>query len=94
MTICDEMKHFRELLDEKKIAWHDASEDWENIWICRTHGIDKAFSCINGFGTYGGIQYIGGKNYGMLELKIGDEIKGYLTAEEAVELIEGKCNEI
>ena len=92
MTICEEMQRFRDLLDEKKIAWHDASEDMVNIWICRTHGIDKAFSCVNGFGTYGGIQHIGGKNRGLLELKIGDEIKGWLTAEEALKLIEEKCN--
>ena len=42
MIVCDEMKKLRQMLDEKGIEWHDASDvmseskEWP-MWICRTH---------------------------------------------------------
>lgn len=94
MTICEEMKKLRQMLDEKNIPWHDASEvmsedkDWP-MWVCRTHfeydGLK--FSVINGFGTYGG--WYGAnpgmtekENMGLLELVIeGSDPVGWLKAE-------------
>lgn len=59
MTVCDEMKKLRQMLDEKNIPWHDASEVMSEdkecpMWICRTH-IEyngHKISVVNGFGTY------------------------------------------
>ncbi|MEE1037813.1 MAG: hypothetical protein U0K95_01500 [Eubacterium sp.] len=100
MTVCDEMKELRKMLDEKNIPWHDASDvmsedkDWP-VWICRTHfeydGLK--ISVVNGFGTYGG--WYGAnpgmteeKNMGLLEIMIEDnEPVGWLKAEDIMKIL-------
>lgn len=53
IVIVDEMKKFRELLDQNGIEWIDDSEALNTkYYICRTH--PKRWSVVNGFGTYGG----------------------------------------
>ena len=97
MTVCEEMKKLRQMLDEKNIPWHDASEimsedkEWP-MWICRTH-IEyngHKISVVNGFGTYGG--WFGAnpgmsedENMGLLEVMIDDiEPVGWLKAEDII----------
>ena len=100
MTVCDEMKKLRQMLDEKNIPWHDASEvmsedkEWP-MWICRTHFEYKGMkiSVVNGFGTYGG--WFGAnpgtteeENMGLLEIMIEDnEPVGWLKAEDIMEIL-------
>ena len=97
MIVCEEMKKLRQMLDEKNIPWHDASEimsedkEWP-MWICRTHfeynGLK--FSVVNGFGTYGG--WYGAnpgmtedENMGLLEIMIEDsDPVGWLKAEDII----------
>lgn len=103
MTVCEEMKKLRKMLDEKNIPWHDASEtmsedkEWP-MWICKTQFEYKGTRCsvINGFGTYGG--WYGAnpgmtedKNMGLLEIMIvGKVIRGWLKAEDVMKIIGGK----
>lgn len=84
MEICEEMKKLRSILDDKKILWVDASEEWEayyrpdpeartelrKYYIHRTWlQIDgKLISVINGFGTTGGWSDFTPQNEGCLEL--------------------------
>lgn len=100
MTVCEEMKKLRKMLDEKEIEWKDNSEvmseskEWP-MWICRMHFEykDIKFSVINGFGTYGG--WYGAnpgiseeENMGLLELMIEDnEPVGWLKAENIMEIL-------
>lgn len=101
MIVCEEMKKLRQMLDEKNIPWHDASDvmseskEWP-MWICRTHFEYKGikFSVINGFGTYGG--WFGAnpgiseeENMGLLELMMDDdnEVFGWLEAEGIMKAI-------
>lgn len=100
MTVCDEMKELRKMLDEKNIPWHDASDvmpedkDWP-MWICRTHFEYKGvkISVVNGFGTYGGWHGANpgmseDKNMGLLEIMIEDnEPVGWLKAENIIEIL-------
>ena len=90
ITVCEEMKKFMKLLDERGIQYHDVSEAFdEERFIFRVHADDKSFSCINGFGTYGGFLYNPKENPGLLELWIEhQEPIGYLTAEEAIKEID------
>lgn len=103
MTICDEMKKLRSILDMYGIKWEDASEQFEShtpefdVWICRTwfeiNGI--LFSAINGFGTYGGyndMRNIGNK--GLLELMYEDEPDGYLSAVEVMEIVKNRVGDL
>ena len=94
ITVCEEMKKFMKLLDEKGIPYHDASEAFdEDRFICRVHADDNSFSCINGFGTYGGFHLDPKKNVGLLELWINHQYPlGYLTAEDAIQEIEDSHN--
>ncbi len=85
MEICEEMKKLRSILDDKKILWEDASEEWETCcspepearielrkyYIHRTWlQIDgKPISVINGFGTTGGWSDFTPLNEGCLELR-------------------------
>ncbi len=99
-SVCDEMKKLRDGLNERKIPWHDASDKGmigdkpSNIWICRTHLSIKGikYSVINGYGTYGGIAFIGQRNKGLLEAWSSainnGEVTGYLTAEEILKIID------
>ncbi len=88
-----QMKRLRDMLDVRGIAWVDNS-DW---MFCRTQsmelsvGVDAmgrkdtrhVFSVINGPNAYGGAG-------GLEAYVITDaEPRGYATAEEVVELIEG-----
>lgn len=60
--------------------------------IYRTHFIinGELWSVINGFGTYGGFEPYVNKNYGMLELRIGDNNPmGWLSADDIIEMING-----
>lgn len=107
MIVCDEMKKLRQMLDEKNIPWHDASDimseskEWP-VWICRTHFEFKGLkvSVVNGFGTYGG--WYGAnpgmtedKNMGLLEIMIEDsEPVGYLKAENIMEILGEKNDRI
>jgi hypothetical protein len=100
MIVCEEMKKLRQMLDEKGIEWHDASDvmsedkDWP-MWICRTHFEYKGvkISVVNGFGTYGG--WYGAnpgttekENMGLLEIMIvGKVIRGWLKAEDVMEIL-------
>ena len=100
MKICEEMQKLRQMLDEKNIPWHDASEimsedkEWP-MWICRTHFEYKGMkiSVVNGFGTYGG--WFGAnpgtteeENMGLLEIMIeGNEPVGWLKAEDIMEIL-------
>ena len=89
IIICDEMKKFRELLDQHEIEWVDDSEalDTER-YICRTHPKNhKRWSVINEFGTYGGYLF-DEKNEGLLEAMVDDKVIGRLNAEKAYMLVE------
>lgn len=91
MIIVEEMTKFRKLLDEKNIPWEDRSHDNPDngLYICRTWGINKKWSVINGFGTYGGYSLFEETNAGKLEFWVpGTEPIGYLTAEEAILIVE------
>lgn len=90
IIIVEEMKKFRELLDQNKIEWIDDSEALDTeLYICRTHPKNhKRWSVVNGFGTYGGYFMWEKKNEGLLEVMIDDEILGYCKAEEAYKLVE------
>ena len=87
-----EMIKFRNLLDQNDIKWIDKSDEG---FIDRTHFHYRNyfFSVVNGFGTYGGINCLTGKNMGMLELMSncinGGEPIGSLTADEAIEIVLG-----
>lgn len=89
IVVVDEMKKFRELLDQNEIEWIDDSEalDTER-YICRTHPKNhKRWSVVNGFGTYGGYGF-NEKNEGLLEVMLDGEILGYCKAEESYKLVE------
>ena len=89
IIICEEMKKFRELLDQNGIEWIDHSEalDTER-YICRTRPKNhERWSVINGFGTYGGYIF-DEKNEGLLEVMVDDKVIGQLNAEKAYMLVE------
>lgn len=87
-----EMIKFRNLLESNNIEWIDKSDEG---FIDRTHFYYRNyfFSVVNGFGTYGGINVLNGKNMGMLELMSncinGGEPIGPLTSDEAIEIVLG-----
>lgn len=89
IVIVDEMKKFRELLDQNGIEWvDDSEEERDDVWICRTHSKNHdRWSVINGIGTYGGYS-IGEKNEGLLEVALDDDIIGHCKAKEAYKLVE------
>lgn len=93
MEICEEMQILRDWLDKNNIEWEDASEDFDedkeySFWMCRTwfriNG--KRISVINGYGSYGGVNVLGGENEGLLEAMglIGDDVIGHMTAGEVI----------
>lgn len=89
IVIVEEMKKFRELLDQNGIEWIDASEalDTER-YICRTHPKNhERWSVVNGFGTYGGYVF-DEKNEGRLEVMIDGRVSGHCKAEVAYKLVE------
>lgn len=98
MFVCEEMQKLRDWLDQNSIQWSDVSDDFsDGCWICRTHfyiGVHKV-SVINDNGTYGG--FICGKeqsNAGLLEVwadRSGEPV-GYLTAEDAIQLLKDTCH--
>ena len=97
MEICEEMQQLRKMLTEKGIEWEDNSEiEHEHIWMVRTqfNYNNNHYSVINGFGSYGGINFIDDQNTGLLELwsaAVNDgEPYGYLTANECIKLIMGE----
>lgn len=83
MEVCAEMKKLRDWLDVNNVGWFDKSDDFGaklsplpdgrdyNPWMCRTKITDtegkEVISVINGYGSYGGVQYLSGKNQGLLE---------------------------
>lgn len=90
-TIMSEEKidYLMHLCGEIERAYFDTS-------IYRTHFIIKGelWSVINGFGTYGGFEPFENKNYGMLELRIGDnDPTGWLSADDITKMINGANNE-
>lgn len=89
IVVVEEMKKFRELLDQNGIEWIDNSEEErDDVWICRTKSKNHdRWSVINGIGTYGGYS-IGKKNEGLLEVMLDDEVLGYCKAEESYKLVE------
>lgn len=89
IIICNEMKKFRELLDQNEIEWIDASKALDTeMYICRTHPKNhERWSVVNGFGTYGGY-FFNEKNEGRLEVMIDDKVIGHLNAEKAYMLVE------
>ena len=56
IVVVEEMKKFRELLDQNGIEWiDDSEEERDDVWICRTKSKNHdRWSVINGIGTYGG----------------------------------------
>jgi len=104
LVVCDEMKKFRKILDDNNIAWQDKSVTYLSdelrreivMYICRTHFEykQKFWSVINGFGTYGGYFGLnndcldGTDNVGLLEIMGDDDPIGWLTADEAWNLIQ------
>ena len=102
MEICGQMKTLRRILDEKKIAWEDKTEEMSDIVkIARTSFRYNGLLCsvVNGFGTYGG--WAGANdaqkeedNEGLLEVMVnGSEPVGWLTAVEAIRFIQEKVND-
>ena len=96
--ICEEMKKLRTMLDEKGIEWKDDSQEFPlakgdtPLCIHRTHFNYKgeAVSVINGWGTYGGFDYITEENQGLLEVMVGwNDPIGCLTAEEVMKEVFG-----
>lgn len=97
--MCEQMKLFREMLDNKGIKWEDGSVmqtlpigdmSIERTWF--THR-DCEWSVIHGFGTMGGYDFFkpdGGLLELMSDLVNNGEPKGWLTAEETMELVLGK----
>lgn len=91
LQLCDEMKKFRNLLTEKRIPWVDRSNiPSDKPLYCthfKIHHID--FSVANGYGTGGGYDPATGINTGLLEVHdlYTFELKGHLTADEAMEYI-------
>jgi hypothetical protein len=79
---CDEFLKFRKLLDGAGIPWHDASThiegDGYSYHMHRTHG--DGFSVIYGIGSYG-------REAGLLEARVEGDVTGWLTAEEAFEMV-------
>ena len=65
--------------------------NYADTTVYRTHFSYKntSFSVVNGYGTYGGYDPDEGKNKGLLEVAAGTEgeIKGWLTAEQVMDLI-------
>lgn len=89
IVVVEEMKKFRELLDQNEIEWIDNSEalDTEK-YICRTHPKNhRRWSVVNGFGTYGGYDF-DEKNEGLLEIMFDGKIMGHSKAEEAYKIVE------
>jgi hypothetical protein len=100
MEVCKEMQKLRDWLDKNNIDWEDASEDFskdsiDDFWICRTwfEIKGKKFSVINGYGTWGGIRLLDGKNVGLLEIMGLDDVIGYMTADEVIAAISEKFEE-
>lgn len=104
MTICKEMKKFREILDSNGIEWTDMSQEWPTFngktdYICCTRfkiGADE-FSVINGCGTYGGYSGYINRNKGLLEYwcmtnEDFEDPTGHLTAEETWRKVEETVN--
>lgn len=89
IVIVDEMKKFRELLDQNEIEWVDDSEALDTeMYICRTHPKKhERWSVINGFGPYGGYGF-NEKNKGLLEIMYDGGVLGHLKAEEAYKIVE------
>ena len=91
-----EMHKLRQLLNESGIAWEDCSTGPDvYLPIDRTHFEHGGFSwsVVNGYGSYGGWDYMRTKNEGFLEvmsnaLNDGDPL-GWLTAEEVMDLVRG-----
>ncbi len=89
IVVVEEMKKFRELLDQNGIEWvDDSEEERDDVWICRTRSKNHdRWSVVNGIGTYGGYS-LGEKNEGLLEVIIDDGIIGYCKAKKAYKLVE------
>lgn len=107
MTVCKEMQKLRKTLDIMGIEWIDRSEEWQatdyfdllnikNYGICRTH-FDyngKHYSVINGYGSFGGYDGFDKENKNLLEIMLpNNDVIGYLTAKEVLEIIEENKNE-
>ena len=98
MIVCDEMKKLREMLDKKGIKWMDYSDELieeKGYFMCRTRFLfnDKYWSVINGFGSYGGVDFETGINDGLLEVySVGMETIGFLTAKEVMAIINWNRN--
>jgi len=101
MEVCEEMQKLRDWLDENNIDWEDMSEDFskgsiDDFWICRTwfEIKDRKISVINGYGTYGGIRFLDGKNEGLLEIMgLDDDVIGHMTADDVIAAISERLEE-
>lgn len=101
MIICEEMQKLRDALDKMGVEWVDASDEWKtgkydtcisDFYICRTHFNynGKRYSVINGYGSFGGYDMFSDDNKNLLEIMFpNNEIEGYLTAEDVLNLIKG-----
>ena len=94
MEVANQMQQLRAYLDNRGIAWIDKSDDFDSLWICRTHFefMNYNWSVINGYGTYGGINAGCKYNNGLLELMVscvnGGEPIGDLTANDIISIME------
>lgn len=93
--VCEEMQKLRDELDKRGIEWTDLSEKDGEWWMCRTHfDINgNLVSCINGYGSHGGYDYMWRKNAGLIECysSLTDNVPiGWLTAQEVIEIVLGE----
>ena len=104
IEFCEETKKLRKFLDDHGIEWFDKSSDFGdrigfNFYIERTHFRlhDNLWSVIHGYGTYGGFNGWE-KDSGLLELMTsavnGGAPIGYLKAEDVIEFIKVRTNDL
>ena len=90
---CKEMRYFRDLLDRKGIPWEDAS--YEDMCVTFIRKKRKICSVINGIGSDGGAHSESDMNHGKLEFwdhVATHDMKGWLTAADAVKLVEARIS--
>jgi len=93
----EEMRKFRELLNASDIRWEDDSYQVGeySMTVTRVRIGRKAWTIINGFGSFGGLNPRTGVNHGMLEIWDGtvkNQPEGWLTAEQAIQKIKTITN--
>lgn len=88
-TVMNEMQKLRKLLDSMGIKWRDMSSIYPQ---------DERYSIYRTKFTVNGVKYsvvyglaIGGGEYGLLEMMVGDaDPTGWLTAEDIIGIVQEK----